>query len=147
MVFRARSHLPVVDVLMLLPGGNGAEGNAELQRPGCLLDLALESPNRGHELRRAQGREVAFFQLGLQALKLLAKRFDTVGGGREPLFPHGFEFDGVKVLNLELMLATPVNERGSGDVELNHQAGVSPAPGTEFDESLNNLWCMHIQSG
>jgi len=134
-------------VLMLFFGGNSAEGSTKLQRSGRLLDLALQTPNRGHELRRAQGREVALFQLALQAVKLLAERFDTVGGGREPFCPHCFQFDGVKVLNRELMLATPVNERGSGDVELNHQAGVSPAPGTEFDESLNNLWCMHIQSG
>ena len=128
---------------MLLPGGDGAKRSAELQRPGCLFDLALESPNRGHELRRAQGREVAFFQLGLQALKLLAKRFDTVGGGREPLFPHCLQFDGVKVLNLELVLAAPVNERGSGDVEFDHQAGVNPALGAELNESLDDLWCMH----
>src|SRR3974390_1898976 len=134
-------------MLMLFPGGNGAERSAEPQRPGCLLDLTPHTPNRGHELRRAQGREVARFQLLLKPVKLLAERFDTVGGGREPFCPHCFQFDGVKVLNLELMLATPVNERWSGDVELNHQAGVSPAPGTEFDESLNNLWCMHIQSG
>ena len=128
---------------MLLPGGNGAEGNAEMQGPGCLLDLVPQTPNRRHELRRAQGREVALFQLTLQAVKLLPERFDAVVGGREPLFPQRFQFDGVKVLNLELMFSAPVDERGSGDVEFDHQAGVSPALDAELDETLDNLWCMH----
>ena len=129
---------------MRLSGGNGAEGNAELQRPGCLLDLVPQTPNRRHELRRAQGREVALFQLTLQAVKLLPERFDAVVGGREPLFPQRFQFDDVRFLNLELVLATPVNERGFGDVEFGHQAGVSPALDAELDETLDDLWGMHI---
>jgi len=76
-------------------------------------------------------------------LRAQRSRFDAVGGGREPLFTQRFQFNGVRVLNLELVLAAPVNERGSGDAEFGHQAGVSPALGAKLDETLDNLWCMH----
>ena len=77
-------------------------------------------------------------------LRAERSRFDTVGGGRKPLFPQRFQFNGVRVLNLELVLATPVNERGFGDAEFGHQAGVGPAVGAELDETLDDLWGMHI---
>src|SRR5882762_776428 len=93
---------PVVNVLVLFLGGDVVERNCELERAGGLLDLALEVTRRGHQLRRAERREVALFQLALNAAKLFAESIDAVAGGREPLFAQGFEFDGMKVLDLEL---------------------------------------------
>ena len=77
---------------------------------------------------------------------MFAKGVDAVGGGREPLLAQRFEFDGMEVLDLELMLAAPGDERGFGDVEFDHEPGVRPALGTEFDEALDSLWRMHKQT-
>ena len=67
-------------------------------------------------------------------------RAHAFGGGRVPFFPRRFQLDGLRVLNLELVLATPVSQRGFGDVEFGHQAGVSPALGAELDETQINFW-------
>jgi len=135
-----------VDVLVLFLGGDVVERNGELERAGGLLNLALEVSRRGHQLRRAERREVALFQLALNAAKLFAESVYAVGGGREPLFAQRFEFDGMEVLDLELVFAAPGDERGFSDVEFNHEPGIGPALGTEFNETLDSLWRMHKQT-
>ena len=138
------SGFPVVDVLVLFLGGDVVERNGELERAGGLLNLALEVSRRRHQLRRAERREVALFQLPLNTAKLFAEGINAVGGACEPLLTERFEFDGMEILDLELVFAAPGDERGFSDVEFDHEPGVSPALGTEFDETLDSLWCMHI---
>jgi hypothetical protein len=48
MVFRRCSHLPVVHVLMLLPGGNGAESGE------CKLNLLPSEPINGSAIEVRQ---------------------------------------------------------------------------------------------
>jgi len=134
---------PVVHVLMLFLGGDIVQRNGELERTGGLLDLALEVSSGGHQLRCAERRDVALFQLALNAAKLFAESVHAVGSGGEPLFAERFEFDGVQVLDLELVFAAPGDERGFGDIEFNHEPGVGPALGSELYEFVDNFLILH----
>ncbi len=137
---------PVVDLLMLFLGGNVVERNRELQWTGGLLDLALDVPRGGNQLRSGKRGQVAPGKFSFEAAKLFTENIDAVGSGREPLLAQRFEFDGMEVLDLELMFAAPGNECGFGDIEFDHEPGVGPALGTEFDETLDSLWRMHIRT-
>ena len=76
---------------------------------------------------RAQVRRVARGQLGLDLAQLFPQRVDALGGGSQPFLPQSLQFDGLEVLNLELVLAAPGNEGGLGDVEFGDQARIGPA--------------------
>ena len=137
------SGFPVVDVLVLFVSGDVVERNSELERAGGLLNLALKISRRGHQLRRAERREVALFQLPLNTAKLFAESINAVGGACEPLLTERFEFDSMEVLDLELVFAAPGDERGFSDVEFDHEPGVSPALGTELDELIDYFLILH----
>ena len=124
-------------------GRNFVYWNAELERAGGLLDLATEVSGSAHELRRGQFCEIAGGELGFDTAQLFTHSIDMFRCRGEPLCAHRFELDSVKVLDLELVLAAPVDEGGFGDVEFGLQARIGPTAGAEFDKTTDGLWCVH----
>jgi hypothetical protein len=83
-------------------------------------------------------------EFGFDFLELQTEPVDAVGDGGEPFIGEGFELDRPQVLDLELELATPIDEGGLGDVQLGHEPGISPALGAEFDELLHRFLIFHV---
>jgi len=126
---------------MKLRGRNFVHGNAELERAGGLLNLATQMAGGAHELRRGQLCEIAGGEFGFDPAQLFADGIDMFGGGSEPLGAQRFQLDDMEVLDLELVLAAPVDEGGFGDIEFGRDPRESPAlDATEFDETTDGLW-------
>ncbi len=137
------SNAPLLDLFMIFGVGDFPDGGGELQRPGGVLDLAPELAGLREQLRRGQFSEIAAGQFGFHLLQLGAEGVDTGGDGSEPFFAQDLEFNRLEVLDLELVLATPSDEGGLGDVEFRHEAGKGPALRAEFDKTLDGLVVVH----
>ena len=128
---------------MVFVGGDFGDGVGELDCAGGLLDLAAQMAGQGEELSRGQVRRVTPGDLGFDAAELFAQRVDAVGDGGQLFFAEGFHFDGLEILNLELVFAAPGNESGLGDVEFGHQPCIGPAAGAQFDKALDGIVVVH----
>ncbi len=68
---------------------------------------------------------------------MLTARVDPVGDGGEPPISEGLQLNCAKVLDLELMLATPINQGGFGDVQLSNLA-----KGYPWERGSTNRWTV-----
>ena len=135
--------LPVLNLFMVFIGGDFIHRHGEAGRAGGLFNLSAQTAGQRVELRGGQFAHVPLSERRLDPAKLLAQRIDPVGGGSQPFFTEGFQFDGLEVLNLELVLAAPGNERGFGDVEFGDEARIAPALRAQFDETLDGVIVVH----
>jgi hypothetical protein len=133
---------PVLGLFVQFARRNFGQRGAELQRTGGLLDLAAEFARGGQELGGAERAEIAFGQLGFDALQLSAEFIDPIAGGGEPLLAERFQFDSVEVLDIELMFSAQANERGFGDIELGSDTSEAPTFGAHFDEP-RDCFCIY----
>jgi len=138
--------LPVLNLFMVFVGWDFIDGNSEAGRAGGLFNLAAQTAGQRVELRGGQFAHVPLSERRLDPAELLAQRIDPVSGGSQPFFTEGFQFNGLEVLNLELVFPAPGNERGLGDIEFGHEARVAPALGAQFDEALDGFVVVHSRS-
>ena len=131
---------------MVFGGGNLRDGSGELQGADGSFDLAAETAGQGEQLRSSQVGGLTPGQFRFDLAELLTEGIHAVGGGGEPLVAEGLQLDGFEVLNLELVFATPRNERGLGDVEFGHEARIRPAAGAQFNEALDGFIVVHLRS-
>jgi hypothetical protein len=101
---------PVLDLFVVIGGGNLRRRERELHGAGGLLDLPAQTAGQRKQLRRGQRRQVAPPEFGFHALQLPAQVIDAVRGGGQPLGAERLQFDGLEVLDFELMLVTPGDE-------------------------------------
>ena len=137
------SSAPVLDLFMIFVGGDFIDGNGEAGGAGGLSNLVAQTASQRVELRGGEFAHVPLSERRLDPAELFAQRIDPVSRGSQPFFTEGLQFDGLEVLDLELVFTAPGNERGFGDVELGHEAGIAPALGAQFNETLNGLFFVH----
>jgi len=135
--------LPVLNLFMIFVGGDFIDWNRETGGAGGVFNLPPQTAGQRMELRGGEFANVPLSERRFDPAELFAQRIDTVRGGSQPFLTEGFQFDGLEVLDLELVLAAPGNERGFGDVEFGHEARVAPALGAQFDESLDGFVVVH----
>ena len=131
---------------MVFVGGDFIHGHGEASGAGGLFDLAAQAARQRIELQGGEGAHVPSAQLRLDFTKLIAQAVDAVGDGSQPFFAEGFQFDGLEVLDLELMFPAPGNQGGLGDAKFSHEPGIAPALGAEFDKTLNGTVVVHNRS-
>lgn len=94
-----------------------------------LSDLGAYGGNEFKEALCGDVVEFAFCEFSFNAGKVVGKGFPAFVSGFENTLGQGLGFGGAEVLNLELVLASPVDERGLGDVEFDADTVVAPALG------------------
>ncbi len=97
----------------------------------------------GIELKGRERLEIAGGELGFDLVELFAEGIDPFGNGGEPFIGQGLQLDRAEVLDLELVLAAPVDEGGLGDVQLGSDSSEGPPLRAEFDKPLDNLVVVH----
>ncbi len=110
------------------------------------MNLTAEIAGHGVELGSGEGFEIASGKLGLDGAESFPEEIDPFGNRGEPLIGQGLEFDGAEVLDVELVLAAPVNERGVGDAQLGCDSSEGPPLRAEFHKPLDSLLIVHLWS-
>jgi len=131
---------------MIFTGRDILDENGEFGGGGGLPNFTAQATSQGVELRGGQFARVALRQLGLDAAQLFPQRIDAIGGGRQPFFTEGFEFNRLEVLNQDLVFAAPVNEGRLAHLEFGFEPGIAPALGAQRDKALNRLIVVHNRS-
>ena len=135
--------VPLLHLFVIFGAGNLANGRGELHRPGGPFNLTAKLAGEREQLGRAQFRKIAAGQFGFDLLQLGAKGSNARGDRGQPFLAQGFEFDRLEILDLELMFAAPRDERGFGNIEFGHEAGIGPALRAQFDETMNDSFVGH----
>ena len=107
-------------------------------------DFLAELSSHAKELfqREAVERAIGQFVFHIFLRPEQARQFLFMGGGE--FFLGGFLQQGAKRFDLGGLLAAPFYERALGDVEFAGDVVEAPALGSEFDEFIYFIRCVHM---
>ena len=133
---------------MVFIGGDFIDGQGEDGRAGGLPDLPAEAAGQDMKLRGGQLTHIALAERVFDLAQLFAQHLDPIADRTEPLFTKRLQFDGLEVLDGELVFAAPRDEGGLDHIQFGYEARIAPALSAQFDETLNSIFVVHtILSG
>ena len=109
---------PILDLVVVFIVWNLRDRGRELKGTGLVLDLAPKRLSQTEEAAGGNGGHVALRQFGFDLAQLFSQGIDTGIARGKPLFLERFNDDGALILDVELELSAPTNERGLGDLQI-----------------------------
>ena len=100
--------------------------------------------SQGEQARRGKLGDAAPGQFGLDLREAFAESAHLFLAADEEPLAQRLHLHDAGVVNLELELAPPVDERAFADLQLLGDAGVTAAPHPEFDELRLRFLIMHV---
>src|SRR5204863_3016918 len=90
--------------------------------------------------------EIAFGDFLFDATELFAQLFPAVVAGSEKFLRERFGLDGAEIVDFELMLTTPLDESGFGDIDLRGDAGETETLSAKENEPGDYFLIFHKQT-
>lgn len=142
-LYQRPSSLPLVFVDDEFLRGNVLGGFREIQVSNFAIDFGAQLGRDGVEARSGNFLQVAGGDFRLETFELCGERLPALVAFAKNAIGKGLGFRGTEVLNLELVLAAPLDEGGLGDLKFDRDAVEAPSLRTQEDETGNGFLVGH----
>jgi hypothetical protein len=137
------SDLPIENFVESFLAGNAAGGGGETNVAGLAGSFSAELGGFAEQAPGGDVLEVALGEFLFDAAQVAGDSFPALFAAGETLFSERLGFDGAQILDEELMLPTPINERGFGDVYLRGDAVKAETLSPKLNEPRDGFLIFH----
>lgn len=137
------SGLPLVCVVNEFLGGDIFGGLSETETGSFPLDLGAQLGGNAVQARGGNLLQVAFGDFLFDLFEVSGEDLPALMALAEDALREGLGFGRAKVLDVKLMLAAPLDERGFGDIQFGGDLIEAPALRTQEDEAGDGFRVRH----